>query len=355
MKKRKYIFLFIILIFVIAACNKNKDVGDGSKKNTDINSFIFEPTPEISQNEVYEEGKTENPENDVDEKQKYELQYQDFLGTWYIVSGEIEGYEWTAVEEGDHSSITFNTDYTADYINKLDCWDNVFEYNSCPLTINGNENGIEIFVDTQREDCLQYFSLAEDGTLVEYDEIAYDGEFGAIAVHFYSRVEPEFPVYIPPIVPEEIQKYIDECPENCWMVAIANPSEELSSVLNEAGFNLEDESDNEWIESFERPMEIILANTYNKRVMIQVHEPASDYDPTSEEDGWVAGPFLYYADLAPGELWRFVIDTPEKPVDAKYAIYMVFYDEGTDYEEVTRKYYIRVYEFDHSFPYFSFE
>ena len=95
------------------------------------------------------------------------------------------------------------------------------------------------------------------------------------------------------------------------------------------------------------PKELIVANASDRMVEIQIHEPLSGYDPKSEESGWQAGPFMYWADLKPGELARFVVDMPDLKADATMCMYMLF--EGDE-----SKYYIRIFKFDQDDPYLSF-
>ena len=96
------------------------------------------------------------------------------------------------------------------------------------------------------------------------------------------------------------------------------------------------------------PKELILINSCWRSVEIEVHEPASDYDPSTEESGWEPGPFMYAATLEPGEMCRFVVDMPENKADATMCLYMLF--DGDE-----NPYYLRVFMYDREDPYITFE
>ncbi len=277
--------------------------------------------------------------------------YEDFEGVWYVLRGEIEGDEWDAETDEVIRSVVFYDSYTAERITEHYRSDSDVRTGSVVFSRN-SEDIPTVHMKDDAGDAEYDYTISSDGLLIENGTITYDGSETVLTYAEYSRTPfwgegNYFDRYIL-TVPDVIQGYIDNAAENAWLVAIADPSEDIISACNEAGWSVIDETDNEWVDCpWNNPKELIIANSSNREVELEIHEPASDYDPKSEESGWQAGPFMYWANLKPGELARFIVDLPERKVDATMCLYMKFEGDET-------KYYLRIFRYDPEDPYITF-
>ncbi|MBO4415236.1 MAG: hypothetical protein J5824_04540 [Lachnospiraceae bacterium] len=292
------------------------------------------------------------PGYEYDYELKEEQILERFLGTWYLDRGEIEGYDWTAEDEENICWITFAEDFTAKRVHEYLEDDPLIEEGSCKCGYDEDLEDFYVDVDFGREDASFSYSINGNGELEQYGYLTYDGDYPVLSYAVYTR-EPfwgegnYFDRYAK-TVPERIQELIDNAPENAGLVAITDPDAELSQACTDGKWELIDESDNKWVNCpWNNPKEMIIANCSDRRVSLEVHEPNSEYDPKSSEDGWEAGPFMYFADLKPGELCRFIVDLPENKIDATMCLYIEF-------EGVESKYYLRIFRYDDEDPYIIF-
>ena len=115
--------------------------------------------------------------------------------------------------------------------------------------------------------------------------MSYDG-FEDYSYSVYTREpfwgEGDYYARYTKTLPEQIRKYIDDAPENAWIVAIADPDDELSKACDEGNWRVVDETDNEWVNCpWNNPKELIIANSSDRNVTIEIHEPLDGYDPKS--------------------------------------------------------------------------
>lgn len=270
---------------------------------------------------------TSEPEIPIDAN-SYEL----LLGTWYLYSSEIEGYESLAVDEYTNEYVVINEDYTTEnvrewYFGEPGYDPEIYEY-SGTISDVGDENWLgRWYADYGIPDVEDYFSINEEGNLIRQSYITYDeGLSSAISYSVFLRERQYFPPE-PPVVPECLQTIMDGAGEDIPVTVILDPSSEISEACDEAGWELQDESDNEWLTyKMVSPTEMIVCNTSDRLLLIEIHEPEFSYDPASDDTEWVAGPFMYYSEMKPGEISRFIVNMPENAVDATMALYMFFDD-----------------------------
>lgn len=297
------------------------------------------------------ETEEEQPVTDIPEAASREYTYEDILGSWYLYCSEIEGYESLAVNENENCCVTFNEDmtaslFTAYYYEPGD--EPYISETSGPVSDLGDASVWGRWLaNFDLEGCTYYYSLNEEGNLVQMCDIVYDDEYETVSYAVFVREQQVFEP-IPPTVPASVQAIMDGAADNNWITFICDPDAEMTAELNEAGWMLHDETENEYLDyPITRPVELVICNTSDRAVDIQVHEPGREYDPSSEEYTWVRGGFMYWAHLEPGEITRFVVDMAEVPREATMAIYFAFEGDPED-----NGYYIRVYRY--SDPYMSF-
>ena len=311
-----------------------------------------EPTEEPAPTDVPDKADEKGNDDDngyTDVKDLYSDNYENFAGTWYLDRGEVDGYAWTAAEEGEFIQVSFNVDLSARYVREIPDSDSVIYEGPC--VYYRDENG-KAYVDVafNNESCEYCYSINENGELVEDCLISYGDGTTASAENIYTHTAPSLTDddSVARTVPDTILEYINAATESEWLVTIADPSPELSAACDEAGWELHDETDNEWVNCpWNNPKELIIANSTNRPVEIEIHEPRSGYDPSSSETEWEAGPFMYWAYLEPGEICRFIVDMPDEKKDATMCMYMTFGDDEFDY-------YLRVFKYDIEDPYVIF-
>ncbi|MBO4560206.1 MAG: hypothetical protein J5712_09020 [Lachnospiraceae bacterium] len=364
MKKLTAVILIAVMIFAAACSKSGKTEAEPTKAPTEaVNTPTAAPTeaptptaeptqapdptdvPEPTEEPTAEPVPTEEPVAEPAGN------YDDFVGTWYCESGEVEGWEWRASDEYEFIYVTFSDKYTVERIREIPDSDSEIKRGTGHFF--RNDQGSFVSVEYEGDGDSYLYFLSEDGTLYEDIEITYDDGTMAGASLVYGKEawwwNEGLSFDEPRELPEELKKYVDEAGAGRWIVAIACPSEELSAECDRLGWNLVDETDNEWVTCpWNNPQELILVNSCWRSVEIEVHEPASGYDPSTEESGWEPGPFMYGAVLQPGEMCRFVVDMPDNKADATMCLYMLF--DGDD-----SSYYLRVFKYDQEDPYITFE
>ena len=362
MKKLTAVILIAVMVFA-AACSKSgktdaeptkaptEAVNTPTAAPTEAPTPTAEPTPEPTDVPEPTEEPTPEPLPTEEPADEGSISYDDFVGTWYCESGEIEGWEWLASEEGDFIYLTFSDGYTVERIREIPDSDSDIKHGTC--IFYKNEYGSYVSVAYAEDTDGYLYWIGEDGKLCEDISITYtDGTMAGASLVYGTEAWwwSEGLVFDEPReLPEELRKYVDEAGAGRWIVAIAAPSTELSEECSRLGWELVDETDNEWVTCpWNNPQELILVNSCWRSVEIEVHEPASGYDPSTEESGWEPGPFMYGAVLQPGEMCRFVVDMPDNKADATMCLYMLF--DGDD-----SSYYLRVFKYDQEDPYITFE
>lgn len=357
MKNYKRIVLFFVVTVIFAGlvgCNRKSSndasVSDETAPAKEVTAAL---TPEATEApKVTATPKpTEAPKaTATPEPIEHGVNYEEYIGVWYLYGGEIDGWEWTAEEEEEVCSIEFLGDHTANYSVQY-CYSPDYEdiKTGLPVTPVTDENSWlgKYFVDFGDEYAFEYYDINEDGDLECRTDVYYDE--GSVRTISYSLYKREQTVFMPEplVVPECVQAIMDDAEECNWITVIANPSEEISKACDEAGWELDDETDNEWLDyPIVNPGELIICNTSTRHVSIEIHEPSSDYDPTVSSSDWVAGPFMYWAELEPGEMKRFIVNMVDDPTDATMAIYMTFGDEENSY-------WMRVYNYGFNYFYFA--
>ena len=281
--------------------------------------------------------------------------YADFLGTWYIMRGEVDGWEWDASEELNIQYLTFNEDYTV--TQRIDYSLDYSNYNvgTCQYSVDEDGNGtVYVTYDDEGNDGEYWFTISDDGKLIQSGIVVYDG---SIYTGTYAEYERKpfwgdggyYYEVTAPVTPDVIKKYINEAKDDQWLVVLVDPDESIKQACDEGNWEVDDETGNQWISCpWNNPKELIIANASDRKVEIEVHEPASDYDPKSSDSpgDWVPGPFFYWAELRPGELTRMIVDLPDAARDATMCLYMQFEGDSTEYQ-------MRIYKFNSS--YFKFK
>lgn len=299
---------------------------------------------------------------------KSELTYTDILGTWYQYYYEIEGDNGLCSDTGMDCSITFYDDMTADFYSGNIYYpeDSVY-YEGCEVTIVENEPVLgwlsddsypdrqdwSVYVDIPKSELSDeetyQFGFTDDYTLTMYLEIVADGGSYHVdsvgSFDYFSPYEGQG-VFVSEI-PWQIQEYIDAAEENEWVVALANPDEELETSLNYEEWNLSDESSwNDW----KNPTEIILAPV-DKVMEFEIHAGAPVLDANGNMIDWDGDSFMYCDVIHPGELWRGIVDLPDNWADATLCLYMAFGTEGLDGGEA---YLLPLGDFNSEEPYIRF-
>ena len=358
MKKLTAVILIAVMVFAAACSKGGKTDAEPTKAPTEaVNTPTAAPTkaptptaeptpvPEPTAEPTAEPLPTDEPADEAS------ASYSDFIGTWYCESGEIEGWEWRASDEYEFIYVTFDNAYNVERIREIP--DSDSDIKRGKGVFYKNEYGSFVSVDYEGDGDSYLYCIPEDGILYEDIAITYDDGTMAGASLVYGKEAWWWSLGLtvdePRELPEELQKLVDEAGAGRWIVAIADPDAELSEECDRLGWGLVDETDNEWVTCpWNDPKELILVNSCWRSVEIEVHEPASGYDPSTEESGWEPGPFMYGAVLEPGEMCRFVVDMPANKADATMCLYMKF--DGDD-----SSYYLRVFKYDRDDPYITFE
>ena len=279
--------------------------------------------------------------------------YSDFLGTWYMMRGEVDGSVWEASEDLVIQYITFNEDHTVTRRKDYSLYE-TYEYSgTCEYYVDDEGySTVRVYYDDEDDNGKYQFSINSDGVLIEDGIVIYEDSYQVGTYVEYER-KPfwgdggYYYEVTAPVTPDIIKKYISEAKDDQWLVVLVDPDENIKQACDEGHWEVDDETDNEWISCpWNNPKELIIANSSDRIVEIEVHEPRSGYDPKSSDTDWVAGPFFYWAELRPGELTRMIVDLPDSPVDATMCLYMKFEDDDTEYK-------MRIYRFNSS--YFKFE
>lgn len=330
------------------------------QEDTDSPAVTSEPVITAEPGTEDDTETTDNPDGEsagaadkADEAETIDVNdYKNVLGSWYMYSSEIEGYEALAAEENNNCCVTFYEDMTATLVSEVyyepgeepDRYENA----GAVRDMGESSNMGKWLVEFDVEDCTYYYSLKEDGRLVQICDVVYAyEEYEALSVSYFVREQQAFAPPVP-VVPESVQAIMDGATDNNWITVICDPDEQMVAELDEGNWILHDESDNEWLDyPITKPVELVVCNTSDSIVDIQIHEPGMDYDPTSEEYEWVRGPFMYWANLKPGEIARFVVNMADTPREATMAMYFTFYNE--DNEDC---FYFRVYRYDDPYLYF---
>lgn len=360
-KKLLPVAMAIVMVLALAGCKKEADKNDNKITETPAATEAVKAneapvateavTPEITE----EPAPTEAPKavkpapGPITGSEEY---YEPYIGVWYLYSNEIEGYTEYAAETNRYEALCFDIDGTMGIASAN------YEYEDEPTEkydialswTEGEDNWWgDIYAEMGFVDAYYYYSFDDDGNLVEKCDIYYDdGAVESCSYSVYVREQQVFPPE-PMIIPDSIQAIMDGAEANQWVTVIANPSAELSAELDAAGFELKDESDNEWLDwPMTIPKELVVCNSGTEELFIEIHEPASTFDPETME-GWVPGPFMYFADIKPGELARFIVHMPAEAKDAKEALYMNFGEDSAE----TYAYYIRIYEYSDNYLNFN--
>ena len=358
MKKLIAILMAAVMVFA-AGCSKGTDKDTEPTKEpaaatatpTPVPTAAPTPTPVPEPTETPTPEPTAEPQPTDEPEAGLTGNYADFIGTWYCMSGEIEGWEWQAADEDEIIYVCFNDDYTVSRVREIPDSDSEVLYGTC--TFSRTEYGSRVAVDYEETDDGYSYSFSDDGTLIEDSSITYDdGTPTGATLVFGNKAwwwDEGFSYDEKREIPDELKKLVDDAGAGRWIVAIAGPDEALSKACTELGWPLIDETDNEWVSCpWNNPQELILVNSGYRKVEIEVHEPAEGYDPKNEENGWEPGPFMYCASLEPGELCRFVVDLPDNKADATMCLYMTFDEDDSPY-------YLRVFKYDPEDPYIVFE
>ena len=369
MKKLLAIILVMVMIAAMACNRGGKDDGDGASAPT------AEPTKELTSTPAPTKAPTQaptptpeptptpTPEPDPEptsepvtgtgfDAEAVGGNYQDFCNkTWFVVRGEVDGFEWEAEEALEYRTVYFGVDYSVTNVREIPDSDSDIMHGTASFSRTDGVATVSVVYDERPENSYSYTITAE-GELEESAVLKYEEGVYAGAVVYYSTEswwDQDYPVgYDSRVLPEKLQNYVNKAGFNDRIVAIADPDPELSAECDEAGWDIVDETDNEWVTCpWNNPKELILINASYRTVEIEVHEPASGYDPSSEESGWEPGPFMYGAVLEPHEMCRFVVDMPENKIDATMCLYMTF--EGDEFE-----YLLRVFKYDPDDPYITF-
>lgn len=351
--KKKIAFLIVALLIMALAggCKKEQAVETQPAsapteelKATEVPVVTEEPAATEEPAVTDEPEVTDAPEiTDVPEEPVYT--YEDIIGDWYLYSSEIEGCETLATDENENCVITFNEDHTAHMLSST-----YYGPREEPYTFEVSGDVFDLPADNywgtwnanfEIMDCEYYYFMNSDGNLIQLCDIAYDeGSWHSVATGIFVREQQVFAPE-PLIVPADVQEIMDGAGEDNWVTVIAAPSAEMSAELDAAGWELHDETDNEWLSyPITNPVELIVCNTSDRFFYVQIHDPRDDYDPTSSDTGWVRGSFMYFDNLNPGEIARFIVNMPDDPTEAKMALYMFFDGEPED-----EPYYMRIYRY----------
>lgn len=345
MKKLSFLMCCMVLVFAMTACGGKSDETsklagpDGSLK---VENNIKPETPDVTEdNGDVQDGLQED---DVPEEETG-LSYADFMGTWYMHEYEIEGEHGTCIDEELDYRVTFYEDYVAEFYRNspgIETMEGYTMEGSCSFNV---VDGVAyVSVNDAEDDCEHLFSIDAEGNLIDDITIIYDGSYMVGATHIYTREAIDFS-YLFPETPPFAQEYIDNAAENAWITVLHDFGPMVDAECDEYNWKLETAEN--YLDVWENPKELIIINSGDRDVEIEIHTADYNYVTTQSDTEWVAGPFMYYAYLNPGELYRVIVDMPDEPRDATLAMYMTYAGEDASY-------YIRIYGYSMEDPYIYF-
>ena len=165
--------------------------------------------------------------------------YSDFLGTWYLMRGEVEGYVWTAEEETYIQYLTFNEDYTAVRRRDFDSeWSN-YDEGACNYYVRDDGTAVvSVHFDDEGEIEDFVFSINDNGVLTEDGTVDYgDGTYAGVYREyerkpFWGEGGYYFEVTAP-VTPDAVKEYINKAKDNEWLVVLADPSDSIKKACDE--------------------------------------------------------------------------------------------------------------------------